>query len=239
MWLCRVQQDEPRAGDQRADQAPLLDRHDAIAAGVHHQGPGRHQRRQLGHIDVAAGVVQAGGGVRRRRASLQLVVPRHLLGCAVGQEEHAEHAPERRARIRPAGADRGDQRVLLLALAGLAPLAATQVAAVEDEIGDALGMADRVDEGDRRRPARFRATRSARAPPRRPPLRDRRPMRRPTARRRRGRRAHTRARRSARRCGARRGRSASGARPGSPGRSRDASARSPPVPAAVPRPCVA
>ena len=53
------------------------------------------------------------------------------------------------ASVQP-GADRRDQRLRLRALLGAAQLPAARIAAVEDEVGDALGMPRRVDERDRR-----------------------------------------------------------------------------------------
>ena len=106
---------------------------------------------------------------------------------------------------------------------------AARVAAVEDEPTDPLGMPRGIDERDRRALRHPEQREAVDARRRRRRSRGRRPRSPRRARRARGRRARTLARRSGRAYGRRSTRPASDATPGSPSRSRDASATSPPA----------
>ena len=104
--VLRIEEDEPRAGNQRSEQPAFLDGHGAVVSGMDHQGLRAHPRCDIDHVDPSARLEQPRGGVCGRRAPEQIVVLRQLLRRAFWQEQQAEQAAKRRIWILPAGADR-------------------------------------------------------------------------------------------------------------------------------------
>ena len=114
---------------------------------VSNEGVCRHAGSQLADVDAGAGLIEAHGGLRRRRPALELVVPGQLLLACLGKEEHGEEVSERRIGVGPACPDSGDQSFMSLALAFVAAQPSARVAAVEDEPLDSLGVANGVGDG--------------------------------------------------------------------------------------------
>ena len=113
---------------------------------MHDERARTHLRCELTDVQAATRTEQPDRGLGSAGTPQQILIPGHLLRCAVRHEQHAEHPAERRIRRRPARPDRGDDGVFLLVLT--AESSSARIPAVEDQVGDAVGMACRVRNRD-------------------------------------------------------------------------------------------
>ena len=149
MWFAESSSDQARTRDERGEQPALLDGHDTIAARVDHQRPGayraaRSRRRRWRRAPRTAAPPHRPRSVVRSRSSYQAICS----GVPWGRKSMLNTWRNAGSSARPPGADRRDQRLFLLALPAQPP--AARVAAVEDEIGDPLGVPRGVRHRDRR-----------------------------------------------------------------------------------------
>ena len=132
----RLEEVELCARYELGEKPSLLDRHHAVIASMDDQCL---DIRTVGATSTRLRVPRASKSRAAVSAEVdrleQVVVPLHLLGSAVGEEEHAEHATECRVRSLPAGCGWPDQGFLLDESFRVAVLPSPRIAAVEHEVG--------------------------------------------------------------------------------------------------------
>ena len=84
------ERDEPRAGDQRGQPAPLRKRDQRVVAGMHHKRWACHALRLFRHVVVITRIADSNRGFRIARHTLKFVEPLHLLRAGARDEQRGE-----------------------------------------------------------------------------------------------------------------------------------------------------
>ncbi len=150
--IAAVQGHEPRPRNRGRDEPAFGEGHPQVALGVEDQGWRPHLRGDAAHVDPVERLEHPGRVLRRRRDPLQLVEPVDLLPVGVGNEQCREDLTERRMILAPSDADHVEHQLPLFHLFRGEPAVqpSAQVAAVQNEMADPLGVTDRERDGDRR-----------------------------------------------------------------------------------------
>ena len=140
--IAAFERDETRAGNSSGQPAAFVEGLHRVAAAVQHEGRDLNARQQIVDIEGGDRAQEVRRVVGRGGSALQLVEPLHLLGGGVRHEGRGEELAERGIPAPPALAhQRLERRYLPVGRRGALLAPAARVAAVEDEMGQALGVA--------------------------------------------------------------------------------------------------
>src|SRR5262245_58276933 len=147
--VAAFERNEPGIGDAAREHQPLLERAGGVAAAVQHERRCGDPRQQMGDIDVAEHLQQAGRIRGRGLHALQIIDPLRLFERPAGDHERGKDLPKGGV-VPPADPNELEQSLAPLDFGRISPRApALRVASGKHEPRHALGMAHRVGYRDR------------------------------------------------------------------------------------------